>query len=306
MWFVRRKREHISLETLSEYLDGRLPESGRRRAELHLGTCDHCREELASLEYAVGLVRRVPSLTPRRTYTLQEGPALAPPLGIRVPAWAYGAVASVAVLFLALLVSADLSGLLDQEASRPVVPDGALEATLPEAGSSETVQEAQAAGLATQEPSAAVTDTLPTTMAAAGVATPGGLPLRDSLEVAAADTTPDVSPKGAETSVPDTVLQQAAPPPQERLSEGEVGAPPIVEPTPADERATAPEPSDDGAPADPLAGPGGGAGWCGSAAGGGRALARSASPKAIRSVMSAGNFFSESYVLSYGDQQLAE
>ena len=103
----------------------------------------------------MGLVRRVPSLTPRRTYTLQEGPALAPPLGIRVPAWAYGAAASVAVLFLALLVSADLSGLLDQEASRPVVPDGALEATLPEAGSSETVQEAQAAGLATQEPSAA-------------------------------------------------------------------------------------------------------------------------------------------------------
>ena len=118
MWIFRKNVQHIGLETLSEYLDGRLPASQALQLEGHVEACDRCGLELESLRETVGLLRQMPMLEPRRIFTVGEAPLLAPtrPL-FRVPSWAYGAAASVAVLVLALVTTADLGGLLAGEAA---------------------------------------------------------------------------------------------------------------------------------------------------------------------------------------------
>ena len=132
MWIFRKNREHISLETLSEYLDGRLSAGKRQVVQRHLETCSECREELGSLEYTVGLLRQAPVITPRRVFTLVGAPPLQPaPHRVRVPAWAAGAAASVAVLLFALVTSADLGGLLAGDAPSPEIPDPSEVASLP-------------------------------------------------------------------------------------------------------------------------------------------------------------------------------
>ena len=129
MRILRRRREHIALETLSEHLDGRLRGSERQRVERHLEACSLCSEELRSLEATVGLLRRVPMESPRRVFTLGEAPSSASSRQrLRVPAWAYGAVASVAVMLFVALLSADLTGSLAGEASTPETEQAGLEA----------------------------------------------------------------------------------------------------------------------------------------------------------------------------------
>lgn len=150
MRIFKRRKEHASLETLSEYLDGRLSATDTQEVKRHLELCTRCSEELSSLELTVGLLRKAPAVAPRRTFTLQEPLALAPvPLGVRAPAWAYGAAASVAIVLFALVLSADLSGTLAGEGSTPGASRQTTEASLaptplPEDGSSETQQAAAA------------------------------------------------------------------------------------------------------------------------------------------------------------------
>ena len=118
MWIFKKKKEHLDLETLSEHLDGRLPADDRRKVELHLEACSECKQEFEFLRSTVHLIRRVPEMSPRRSLTLDVAPFVEPAReGPRVPAWAYGAVASVAVLVFVAVLSADLGGLLEGDVS---------------------------------------------------------------------------------------------------------------------------------------------------------------------------------------------
>ncbi len=144
MRLLRKKGDHRSLETLSEYLDGRL--SGRELEDLerHLEACSMCGEELESLQFTVGLLRRVPMAEPRRIFTLGEAPSPAPVRReMRVPAWAYGAAASVVVLFFAAVLSADLGGVLAQDVSVPEAPVEAAAPAAPEGLRTEVVRETE-------------------------------------------------------------------------------------------------------------------------------------------------------------------
>ena len=128
MWIFRKRSDHIGLEDLSEYLDGRLADDKRRKAERHLEACSSCVEELQSLEYTVRLLRRVPTVNPRRTFTLGYAPSVVPSRRFpAVPAWAYGAVGSVAILLFAVTLSADLTGSLAGDTTSPAAPDQAVE-----------------------------------------------------------------------------------------------------------------------------------------------------------------------------------
>ena len=76
-------------------------------------------EELDSLRDAVGLLRQTPVIPTRRDFTFVEAPESAlkarEPIaavgfpGFRVPVWAYGAAASVAVVAFAITLSIDLT-----------------------------------------------------------------------------------------------------------------------------------------------------------------------------------------------------
>ncbi len=121
-----KRREHLVIETLSEYLSGRLPPGEVRHVEAHVETCTGCWDELDSLRNTVGLMRRVPMVAPRTTFTLSEAPVEASSQG-RVswlPGWSYGAAASVAVMVFALVLSADVAGLLADDVAAPAPASG--------------------------------------------------------------------------------------------------------------------------------------------------------------------------------------
>lgn len=107
---------------LSEYIDQRLSEEDRLLVERHTEACETCADEIASLRYTVGLLQRVPMRAPSRIFTIAEAPVTAPPpRRLMAPAWAYGAVASLAAILFAVVISADLSGSLAGKATS--IPD---------------------------------------------------------------------------------------------------------------------------------------------------------------------------------------
>ena len=135
-----RNRRHISVEILSEYLDGRLPSSEGQRVERHIEGCSKCGHELRSMEHTIGLLRQTPVLNPRRSFTLREAPYPARRgWATGVPAWAYGAAASVAVALFAVTLSLDLGGSLASDVDRQEPSPEAVEAPLPSAA---TLQQA--------------------------------------------------------------------------------------------------------------------------------------------------------------------
>ena len=119
MWIFKKKPKHISLESLSEFLDGGLSDADIRKIEGHLRACESCTEELDSLRDTVGLLRQTPVLPTARDFTFAQAPESAPepraPVasvgfpGFRVPVWAYGAAASVAVVAFAVTLSIDVT-----------------------------------------------------------------------------------------------------------------------------------------------------------------------------------------------------
>ena len=124
MWIFRKNRGHISPETLSEYIDGRLSSGERGKVERHLEGCSVCSAELESLRYTVSLLRRMPATSPRRVYTLTEAtPLPSMPWRMRVPVWAYGTAASVVIALFVLVLSADLSGSLAGDGPGLRAPD---------------------------------------------------------------------------------------------------------------------------------------------------------------------------------------
>ena len=134
-------------ETLSEYVDGRLSQREHSKVERHLEGCSLCARELKSIQYTVGLLRRAPVVSPRRSFTMAGVPLTAPPrLLLKAPAWAYGAVASVAVLFFAVVLSADATGLLAGDASGPDSPLQTGEPPPPAPGPEAGLQEDASAG----------------------------------------------------------------------------------------------------------------------------------------------------------------
>ena len=179
-------RLHLSAESLSELLDGRLSSTRRSQVEAHLERCAECRQELASLQYTVELLQRVPTITPPRSFTLAAAPVpMEERREVRIPSWAFGAAAAAFTLVFAVVVSADLGGIL---AGEEVAPGPTAE-------------------------SAAETPEAP---AEQGVA---ALPLEES--VGQQETASDLARPAAPTipPVPEALQQAAAPPQQEDIGD---------------------------------------------------------------------------------------
>ena len=126
MRIIKRSHQHIKPETLSEYLDGRIQGSALARVDQQLAACHLCREEMEILRSTITMLRELPQEAPRRSFVMAAPPPMlvrAPSSAfqfrdfLRVPQWAYAGAASVAVIVLVALVSADATGLLS--------PDGA-------------------------------------------------------------------------------------------------------------------------------------------------------------------------------------
>ena len=128
---IWRKRNHVASEDLSEYISGRLGPSEAQRTERHMSACPVCSQELASLQHTVQLLKRVPNVQPVRSFALQTVPMVQADTKVgRLPNWSYGAAAASLVLFLAVLVSVDLGGVLSQEERAGVAPEAPAAAAL--------------------------------------------------------------------------------------------------------------------------------------------------------------------------------
>ena len=113
MWQAFRKsKKNECLRTrdvFSGYMDRRLSPEEMARAEEHLNTCQGCREELESLRATVALLRRLPEVTPSRSFALAP---VKPLPGRRVlPALRFAAAG--AALLLVLAFAADWTGLFE-------------------------------------------------------------------------------------------------------------------------------------------------------------------------------------------------
>ena len=104
---------HPGADSLSQHLDGALPPRRQAQVARHLDGCESCRAELESLRLTVGLLQRVLQVEPRRSFVFA-----APPLVERLPRaqgapnWALAAAGASLALMLAVLLSADIGGVL--------------------------------------------------------------------------------------------------------------------------------------------------------------------------------------------------
>ncbi len=118
MW-IFSKHQHLKPETLSEYLDGRLPGRDQGKVERAVAECALCQGELGGLRATVSLLRTLPEFAPSRSFTLSAPPVTAPLTAIdrpslfpsRVPAWAYAGAAALAGLAILLYALTDTGGL---------------------------------------------------------------------------------------------------------------------------------------------------------------------------------------------------
>ena len=117
MWTLRRGHRHIGPDTFADYMDGRLGAAARTRVDQELASCASCRVELGELQATVSLLQQLPVEPVTRSFTMPAPPvqpvspgAFAP---LRMPQWVYAGAASAAAVVLAVLVSADATGLLE-------------------------------------------------------------------------------------------------------------------------------------------------------------------------------------------------
>ena len=118
---IFNRHRHLGAEVLSEYLDGRLDQHHQELVALRLAECQTCREELDSLQITVSALHSLPDLPLPRSFTLGTAPSpdyagsigrKPAPLLVRAPSWVYAGAASMAGLALALMLSAEATGLL--------------------------------------------------------------------------------------------------------------------------------------------------------------------------------------------------
>ena len=119
-------------EMMSPYIDDRLSEVEQDSVRFHTEVCRECRQNLASLEAAVSLLHRMPTVIPSRSFTLAEAPAQRmqehdpfPVIGwvsrvaaVAVPNtnWLRMATAAAMILLL-VLVAGDVTGAFHSESN---------------------------------------------------------------------------------------------------------------------------------------------------------------------------------------------
>lgn len=94
-------------EMLSVYVDRRLGSGEQKEVEQHLASCHGCQEELDSLRAMVGLLNRMPQVSPSRSFAIAEVKPVPRPRAIPVLRAATAMVA-VALVFLFASDSANL------------------------------------------------------------------------------------------------------------------------------------------------------------------------------------------------------
>ena len=270
--FLANRRHSRLQQLLSSYIDGEVDPTELRDVEEHLATCESCRGELETLRFTVDLLRELPEIAVRRSFSLSEAPGpvrTAPSLG-----WAAGLATSVAALLLVALLLGDLTGVLVQtpglemdvvavqeQAAAPIAaapagePEIKRETVVVEEAGPVVAAAAAPAGVPALEPAAAPAPApampAPTPEPAASPAPALAMPApAPAPESAAAPVEPESSAPALQRaderpSIEVTVQTEAETPPAEPKTLAASAPATVVQPAPA-----APEPSEPSAPSD--------------------------------------------------------
>ncbi len=243
MWSIRRSHQHIEPETLAEYMDDRLGAGALARADRQLASCVTCRDELESLRSAVVLLRQLPVEAPSRNFTMVAPPPelvrVRPAPLLRLPQWAFAGAASVAAIVLAVLVSADATGLLapGERVAATALVAPALSDRAPESAAAGDRSQVADGGVASQELAAAEPSPAPLALVAEA-------PVADETRSeAAAAAEPSPAPFAMAAEPPMALdaqmeTEQAAMPPPNAAAE----APDSMDQPAAEPKAIAPTP----------------------------------------------------------------
>ncbi|PKB79840.1 MAG: hypothetical protein BZY88_11405 [SAR202 cluster bacterium Io17-Chloro-G9] len=257
MWTLRRGHKHIGSDTLAEYIDGRLAAAARIRVDQDLASCAACREELAELRATVSLLQQLPVASVPRSFTMTAPPpqlaaarASAP---MRMPQWVYAGAASAAAVVLAVLISADATGLLKPE-TPPVARESAVAGQIAPSSPDQTsaIQDSASAPAVTLEAEQEVS--LQAAMAAPQDAAAATEPMvaqaQAAPEAATTSATAPAAPEAAQAAA-EVASAQAMPTPMAGLRTGDDGQAmksppptavhPIPVPSGAESSATEPE-----------------------------------------------------------------
>jgi hypothetical protein len=176
MWWRRKMMGHPTREQLSALLDARLGTGEARWVGEHLSACTSCRGEMEDLRRVTQLLRRVPSVAPRRSFRIIATDVM--PQQAPVPQRLLATATAVAVLALAVVLAVDLTAVAAKQAPvlpavagmdepKPVVTSGDWPS--PEQPKSTDQAQQGATGAVVQAPSGAA----PATTAPAPVTSPG-------------------------------------------------------------------------------------------------------------------------------------
>ena len=184
MW-IFGKHQHLKPETLSEYLDGRLPGRDQVKVERAVAECALCQGELEGLRATVSLLRTLPEFSPSRSFTLSAPPVTQLFTAIdrpsifprRVPAWAYAGAATLAGLAIILYALTDAGGL--PSLAWPSGSEGSLEMAMVQEAAAPAAAPAPPAATTIEpqaQPASAVMETMPS---------PSGAPAEAAIVVEA-------------------------------------------------------------------------------------------------------------------------
>jgi anti-sigma factor RsiW len=250
--------QHPDAETLSAYLDDRLPPRDRAVVVAHAAGCADCRRELAELRATVALLRGLPQYAPRRSFRLTPAQTVRP----TAPGWGWfarllpalpalrAATVAVAILLLAVSVGDVLVHRDDEDPSRQAFEAPAT--TRDEAVGTEPA--APASEGAGGEPSLAMEAAAPTTAPTAAAGNQAPAAVQDAPMAAQAAPTTPAGPEAARAAgAPEAAgaaqPEEEAPAADEAPQTGAAAPPPaatatfgptataIAGPTPADDAA---------------------------------------------------------------------
>lgn len=133
---------HPDIELLSAYIDNEATPEEVRQVERHLQSCQACSDELASLKWAVNLLREIPPIPVPRSFAIRQVDIEPEPARRRfvLPDWLFNSLqwATVATAILTILVFAADLFIVAQPATAPapgvlqIAEESAPEAAMPE------------------------------------------------------------------------------------------------------------------------------------------------------------------------------
>lgn len=222
-------------ESLSEYLDGRLPPLEERQTDDHLARCAECSAELEALRRTVALLRDLPAVPVPRSFLIPAGEPRRAGLLVALSVPALGRATALVAAAFAVSLSLTLMAELQRPATSSPTGQAKVEQAEPLAARSPSFDRAAPEGLPEAEKRPAAQPTAPAS--AAGAAPAAAKPAATPAPLGVSPASREATASGAAAPPASATAPAAAKP---AAAAPAVAAAPAAAPTSAPERLASP------------------------------------------------------------------